>query len=233
MQNEQILPESHPYFGAIKNRKLQDIEAFWRDGISVYASSDTKRDVLGQAFEEKDFELMELALKHGYHVDHAGNGFGVSALMVAIVNGSRELFDFFLSHGANVNHPDKYGTTAYLNAVACGDRYFIEELKNCGANTERITDQGVNDFLKAAENGHLEIMQYLLDQGRDINFTNCAGSTALVQASKSGSLEVVLWLLDHGADIDAKDGQGKTALQWAETNRHEAVAELLRQSGAK
>jgi uncharacterized protein len=69
--------------------------------------------------------------------------------------------------------------------------------------------------------------------GADIEHRDAAGSTVLVSAAKSGNVDAVRWLLDHGADMKAKDGRGKTALQWAESNRHEEVADLLRQRGAK
>lgn len=42
----------------------------------------------------------------------------------------------------------------------------------------------------------------------------------------------VKWILDHGADVNVKDIRNRTALFYAETNKHDQVAGLLRQGGA-
>jgi len=231
--SEQTLREDHPFFVACESCDLPALRKFFESGISVYATSEFRPEPSAYARSCKSIEFLNLLLEFGFDVNHVAGAHGQTELFDAVGNPDPAWIALLLDDGANVNHVDRHGWTPYLQAIAAGNSDYIALVVSRGANTEQISDQGVNDFLTAAKAGHFEIMQYLLDQGRDINFTDCAGSTALVRASKSGSLEVVLWLLDHGADIDAKDVQGKTALQWAETNRHEAVAELLRQRGAK
>ncbi|MBQ4401588.1 MAG: ankyrin repeat domain-containing protein, partial [Synergistaceae bacterium] len=59
------------------------------------------------------------------------------------------------------------------------------------------------------------------------------GGTALMEAAKHGDTESAEILLKYRADVNAKDNKGKTALKWAKHNKHNEVAQLLRNHGAK
>jgi ankyrin repeat protein len=52
-------------------------------------------------------------------------------------------------------------------------------------------------------------------------------------AAFQGRKEMAEWLIARGADINAKTNEGKTALQYAKSNNHKDVADLLRKHGAK
>ncbi|KAL6700404.1 hypothetical protein J3F84DRAFT_343976 [Trichoderma pleuroticola] len=85
----------------------------------------------------------------------------------------------------------------------------------------------------AAESGHVEIAKYLLDQGDETAAMSEDGQTPLIAASAKGHIDIVRLLLStSGIDLGLRDGKfGRTALDWATENGHEAIVQLLADSG--
>jgi len=107
------------------------------------------------------------------------------------------------------------------------------------------------EVLAAARNGDAVVLRRALDAGGSTNAkTAGSGETALMLAAENGHIEVVRVLLQRGTDVNAStakmtrttraDGAGVTeldllwtALSAATANGHQAVADLLKKSGAK
>ena len=61
-----------------------------------------------------------------------------------------------------------------------------------------------------------------------MNAKDAHGMTALMLAAVGGHAAAIAALLEAGAEVDAKGNDGRTALMWAEKNKHEHAARLLR-----
>jgi uncharacterized protein len=79
-----------------------------------------------------------------------------------------------------------------------------------------------------------EAARLLLEQGADVNAfaDNDLGVHPLNSAAAAGRVDVAAVLLEHGADPNATTRGGFTPLDAARENGDEALAELLRSSGA-
>jgi ankyrin repeat protein len=78
----------------------------------------------------------------------------------------------------------------------------------------------------------LAMMRLLLERGARVNVAQQGGWTPLHQAAKHGPAELVELLLVHDADVGARSDDGQTPLALAEAAGQQAIAALLRASGA-
>src|SRR6266581_4878623 len=78
----------------------------------------------------------------------------------------------------------------------------------------------------AVSGDHAEVVRILLAAGADPNIRSEANYTTLHKAAAHGNLDIVRMLLDGGADPN-------TPLDDAREKGHQAIAELLKERGAK
>lgn len=83
----------------------------------------------------------------------------------------------------------------------------------------------------------VETITVLLEAGADVNVRSDFGHTPLHEAlsapGERGKLAIVKLLLAHGADVNAEDKLGMTPLKLTELDELDAIAEVLRQRGAR
>lgn len=223
----QQLKDNHPLFESCENQDLKTLRKYFNTGISVYASSEHKPEPIAWAFSCDSFDFLDLLFEYGYEANHTIGAFGETALFRAIEKDEVKWVDHFLSKGANVNWQDSHGFTPYLKAG--GNLSLMEHLEKNGANIYCKTRQDLDALFLTSQADRHEIMDYLLKKGFNVNTRNCNKETPLINAAKGGRLDTIKWLLNHGADINAESMSGKTALDYAKTNNHTKVVELLQQ----
>jgi hypothetical protein len=75
-------------------------------------------------------------------------------------------------------------------------------------------------------------MEALIAGGANVELPGYLGLTPLMRASADGNAAVVQALLSHHADVKAKNPKdGKTALDYAVSNGHDDIAQILRKAG--
>jgi hypothetical protein len=82
----------------------------------------------------------------------------------------------------------------------------------------------------------LEVTEWFIEKGANINGYIRHGNTPLTGAVSYGAKPIVKLLLENGADVSSaitKNGRQYTALDFAERNRHEEVARILRKAAAE
>jgi uncharacterized protein len=184
----------------------------------------------------------------------AKNDSGVSAVLMSVYTGRREIRDLLLSRGAalqlheavavgNVDRvkqfvekdpsiarsfsPDGFPVVAL--AAVFGHLEIARYLAAQGAdiNAPATNGSGYNALTGAVANGHTEIVKWLLETGADPNYRYGPGYSPLLTAAANGHLEIVKLVLAHGADLRAVTNDGRSALALASERNHPAVAEHL------
>ncbi|MCW0220622.1 MAG: ankyrin repeat domain-containing protein [Prosthecobacter sp.] len=229
----QRLLDDHPIFEACKIGDVDAVERYLKAGVSVYAESEHNPTIASIATHHKHTQLLDLLAGYGLEFSCPFNRFGEPLIFIAVRAGDIGLIDYFLCRGVDPNIQDNFGGTPIKIAAGGGKVDVVKFLAGQGVDVLDKRKLGATPFREASRNNQIEVMEVLWLAGADVNEPDDAKVTPLIGCAKGGKLEAVQWLLDHGADINAKDGRGKTALQWAETNRHVAVAELLRQRGVE
>jgi uncharacterized protein len=166
----------------------------------------------GQAADSKDARGVSLMQWCAYHGDVSAIRFLLSLgasldslgvnldLNGAVFHGHRQLCEFLIEQGADVNHalPDT-GETPLHSALCKTDpkyNHVLKVLLTNGADPNRKTNVGV------------ETDSFM----RDIR---TRGETPLHRAAAFANEEAIQMLLDAGAILDAKDATGDTPLTWA------------------
>ncbi len=156
----------------------------------------------------------------------AKNDSGVSAVLMSIYTGQREIRDLLLARGASLELHDA-AAAGNLDRVS----FFIE--KN-PALSSSVSPDGFPVFALACFFGHLDTARYLAEKGADIHAaaTNGSGYNALTAAVTAGHTEIVEWLLKHGLDPNYRYGPGYSPLLAAAANGHLDIVKLLLTHGA-
>ena len=212
-----------------------------------------------QAAEEGNIEAVKKHLAAGMDVNTRDNN-KWTPLHLAAIYDHKEVVELFITEGANVNAKDWMGRTPLNDAAGRGYKEIVEILLANGAdvNAKDIYDQTPLHHSGSVD-GHKEIVDLLIDKGADVNAKNFEGGTpldwaknkpeiaALIrkhggktgaelsihQAAAAGNIEAIKKHLAAGADVNAKHKTGHTPLDWAISNDHTEIADLLRKHGAK
>jgi len=149
----------------------------------------------GQLARVKQLVDKDPALANNFSPD----GFPVFAL--AAVFGHREVAEYLLAKGADVNAAATNGTgyNALTGAVASGHAQMAGWLLENGANANYRYGGGYSPLLTAAANGHLEIVKMLLRHGADLHVKTNDGKTARSFAEDRGHAAVAEFLRSRGA----------------------------------
>lgn len=116
---------------------------------------------------------------------------GMSALMLASLQGDLPLVEYLLERGADPNHINDDGHHALWFACVNGDLELVCKLIGAGANLNNRNVNGVTCAVYAASTGKLQVLKQLLASGADPAIRTDDGYNALDSAS---TLEVLKFL---------------------------------------
>ena len=168
--------------------------------------------------------LVKLFHRAGASLDTKIGLDGYPPIYIAADWGSRNVFDYLIASGANVNAvAENSGMTALVRAIGHKRPYMIDKLLEVGAIVSpdpRYSSDGVGIFagnsalLYAIMDNDLELVRRLFDHGASIHETYKLGDTPLL-AAVDESPEMVSEILSRGADPNAVDDLGRTPLHHA------------------
>ena len=185
--------------------------------------------------------LFELGLANANSTDH----WKTPILTIAAGNGHKDLVQFLLDNGAEVNRLGGFGgcDTAIKDAV-CGNHIeIVQLLLDAGADVNLGDKIGKLKSINAqpvlymvcdtyGEKINMDMLKLLLDAGANVNAMDNLKETALYKAAENGDIDAVRLLLDYGADVNlGRETPLIAALYDGSKNMH-AIVQLLIDNGA-
>ena len=150
------------------------------------------------------------------------------SLIDAALDGNTKQVNLALENGADVNEANDEGRTALMMAAFDGHGKIVELLLDRGAKVDSRDILGRTALMYSASGPYPETVAILLVHGADPNISDKSENfTALMFAAAEGQTEVVRTLLSHGASFEKTDDDGESALDFARSNGHTEVVQLL------
>jgi ankyrin repeat protein len=243
-----------PLFYAARDGNLEVAHVLIAKGASINAKDATGVTILVAALNNGQPEAAKLLLGKGASIDDGvysplilasergyldvvkmllarGADFsrpspsGDTALRGAARSGQRELVEFLIERGADVNQG-----LPLLGAAFRNRRDMVKLLLDKGADVNAVDKDGRSALWMVSGDEYEEMMRLLFSRGANASVQSIYGETALMRAVRSGQEKAAALLLAQGANLHAKDKAGKTALDHA--NGRPRLQRILLDHGA-
>jgi uncharacterized protein len=151
--------------------------------------------VLGKLEQVKNLLHHDPSLVNSYSPD------GFSPVALAAYLGQKEITEYLILKGANVNAIAKNATgfTALTGAIANNHAEISKILVKKGADVNHRYEGGVSPLMEASMNGNIELVNFLLENGADPNAKTKDGKSPSSFAIEKNHAKVVEVLKRHGA----------------------------------
>ena len=134
---------------------------------------------------------------------------GYTPILLATINGHKDVVRFLLEKGANPSKAYKDGETPLHSSARCGRKYMVQLLLDGEADPNMADTEGTTPLQVAAYFGHKDVVELLMDRRADPNKANKDSVTPLHKATQWGDKDAIQLLLDGGADPTRVDNEGK------------------------
>lgn len=205
----------------------------------------------GNDYDKEDYEiLLSASVRAGsekmvkflieFGIDFKSvKSFGRTLLMEAVYRNHKNIAQFLIDNGADVNavcddHCEKWdnGKTALIFAAEKDSKEVASILINNGADIRANDANGISVLSYAAFYNAKNVADILIAHCADVNVVDDEGGTPLMYAARKNSIDVAKLLIEHGADINAQTKERKSVLNIASENKSNDVVELLLEKGA-
>lgn len=199
-----------------------------------------------------DLQKVKTLLEDGANVNEI-NMWG-SALHAATRFAPREIVEYLIAHGADINLRGNAGETPLMTAAQSGKLDIVELLVQKGADVNAVAAMvGWSPLSEAAYSGHYDIVNYLIGKGADVKVQ---ASAAYIRAAAGMGLQmkentpqaqsvgihnpekitfeyiaILDLLVSKGANINAVDQNGQNALHQAATFANPQVLRYFLKAG--
>lgn len=158
--------------------------------------------------------------------------------------GNREVVQYLINNGAQIECADERGKTAINWASRFGKLEILEDLlrgiKNSGKSRKAAVNTqeqgGRTALIWACLKGHTGCVKLLLEAGADVNLADGdedSGGTPLSWAASHGNAEILDLLLGKGAHIAHRAHERRPLLGWASFSGNIAAFKKLRSSASR
>jgi ankyrin repeat protein len=148
-------------------------------------------------------------------------------------NGHKDIVDFLISKGADLEARTTLGQTPLYAAIYQQKEVTVKQLIEKGADVFAVRNDGETMLHIAAAIGNESIVKLLIAEGLNINIKRRYGITPLHLASVFGHKAVVEILISKGAETNVKNDNGRTPLHLAAASGEMHIVALLTEKGAE
>ncbi len=201
--------------------------------VSSEDTATTAADI-HEAAKKGALEEVKIFLANGEKVD-AKDKRGLTPLYHAAISGHKDVCEYLISQGANVNAGNESGFVPLAGLISNYTERGVEIFKllvSRGADYN-IDFGGYPLLHQAVASCHNEnvrnIAEFLISKGADINGKGYKDQTPLHMV---GCRDLGELLISKGADIEARDKDGRTPLWKASSNANMGISKLLIYKGA-
>lgn len=150
-----------------------------------------------------------------------------TALILSVRYQSWKVFAVLLKNPAtNIDARSRNGDTALMIASFTGETKAALELIDKGAE---INGPGWTALHYACAVGNVSVIRKLIDHAAYIDAESPNKTTPLMMAARGGHMASVQLLLDEGADVIVTNELGLNAIDFANSQKHTNIAQLLEQ----
>jgi ankyrin repeat protein len=217
-----------PLMAAAREGHLPIVELLVEKGASLQEARE-EQSALASAAREGHLAIVRYLLPKSPTLSGEQK---VDFLLMAIDEDHKELFDFWLSQGADINGVGQGDRTPLGFAAEEGRLAYIKELISKGANINHPQGDERMPLLGAAREGKLAVVEVLLEAGTQVDQSSANGTTALSVAAREGHVKVVEYLLSKGANLNKANREGWAALHLATVEGHTELMKRLIRAGA-
>jgi ankyrin repeat protein len=203
--------------------------------MTIWAVADDTHDMF-LSVEKDNMSKLKAFLRNNPSLANAKKPWGETVLMHAIAHGNKSIVDYLISQGADIHAKNSAGWSTLWYAVM--DRFDImNELLSRGIDVNAKDSIGMTVLMRACMSNRVKMTELLISKDADVNAQDNEGKTALIYVAEGARIELAKILIANGADLNVRVRKGyykgKTALGLAMDIQYKALADLLRQHGAK
>ncbi|KAL4179999.1 hypothetical protein AMTRI_Chr13g123000 [Amborella trichopoda] len=178
-------------------------------------------------------KLRHFVEKEGRSVSKPG-GDGYYPLQWASFNGYREIAQYIIEHGADVNAFDNTQQTALHWAAVRGFTEVADILLQHGARVEAADANGYRAVHVAAQYGQTAFLHHIVTKyNAEFDKPDNDGRSPLHWAAYKGFADTIRLLLFMDASQGRQDKEGCTPLHWAAIRGHVEACTVLAHAGTK
>jgi len=215
-----------PLYHALENGRKEVAELLRKHGAVV------GEDLHGSAMEG-NLDKVKSTLSNTPELLNSTNKHGMSLRDCAIIGGNRQIIEFLIAKGVDVNERKKNGFTALDLAARVGQEDAAKVLLDNGADVNAKSEHGYTSLHYATSFGlSVDLVKLLIAKGANVNAKNFIGMTPLHNASNYSHKDVLQVLLANGADVNARAMEGNTPLHMAIWRGKIDIIEILIAKGA-
>ena len=203
--------------------RLDLVKLLVSHGADVNARNESGHTPLSRAVQGQRLEVVKYLMGEGADKDiNAADADGMTPLMWA----RRDIAEYLLENGADVNARKNDGSTTLMMAVKEGEIDFAKHLLRYGADINARNNEGETPLMKAFwREQHSDMVQWLVANGADVNASRPDGQTPLMYAAQGGEVFDVEFLIESGANVNATNNRGDNALRFSMKSTAKALKE--------
>lgn len=175
------------FISAVKLGNAIEVGSWLKRGMDPNTIDPTGMPVLHLAARDGSLEAIKVILAAGANIDRR-NVAGESAMMLAAIQGHKEVVHFLIQKEAQINHP---GWTPLIYAATTGKTDVIKILIDNHAYIDSSSPNGVTSLMMAIRGGHVSAVRLLIEEDADVRVKNDAGETALDWAERAKNAEMI------------------------------------------
>jgi len=152
---------------------------------------DTKSQNILAAIQGEDTRAIKDIVRKNPSLLHVRTSEGKTLLLWACESGKKEIAEFLISMGADLEARDGVGQTPLIWACFKGHKEIAEILISKGANVNAQSITGKTPLHNASFSGHKEVIELLVSKDANVNAQDKEGYTPIHYAKNEGIAELL------------------------------------------